>query len=237
MRLIHIETRAFAFQGFTPGDSLCYAALMVNFALERKVSGRVAGVDEAGRGPLAGPVVAAAVVFSTGVPRSLARLIDDSKRLTAEQRGVAYLALRASIGVEIAVGAASVAEVERLNILRASLLAMRRAVCRLPAPPDLALIDGNQLPPLDCPMRCVIGGDALSLSIAAASIVAKVVRDRLMARLAVRFPGYGWERNAGYATIAHRQALHRLGPTRHHRAEFGTVRQLALDLSGDFSDG
>jgi ribonuclease HII len=204
---------------------------MVNFALERKASGRVAGVDEAGRGPLAGPVVAAAVVFPTGVPRSLARLIDDSKRLTAEQREAAYLALHAMAGIEIGVGAASVNEVTRLNILRASLLAMRRAVARLPAPPDLALIDGNQMPPLDCPMRCVIGGDALSLSIAAASIVAKVVRDRLMARLAVRCPGYGWEQNAGYATIAHREALVRLGPTRHHRADFGTVRQLSLALT------
>ena len=208
---------------------------MVNFALERKASGRVAGVDEAGRGPLAGPVVAAAVVFSAGPPKTLARLIDDSKRLTAEQREVAYLALRASPGVEIGVGAASVAEVEHLNILRASLLAMHRAVCRLPAPPSLALIDGNQFPPLDCPMRCVIGGDALSPSIAAASIVAKVVRDREMVRLAVRCPGYGWEQNAGYATIAHWAALHRLGPTRHHRAKFGTVRQLALEFVVDLA--
>jgi ribonuclease HII len=204
---------------------------MVDFALEQAAVGRVAGVDEAGRGPLAGPVVAAAVVFATGVPASLACLIDDSKRLTPEQRQVAYQALRAAPGVEIGVGAASVTEVARLNILRASLLAMRRAVCRLPTPPDLALVDGNQPPPLDCPARCVIGGDALSLSIAAASIVAKVMRDRIMARLAVRCPGYGWEHNAGYATAAHRAALHLLGPTRHHRAGFGTVRQLGLDLA------
>ncbi len=201
---------------------------MVDSALEQAVAGRVAGVDEAGRGPLAGPVVAAAVVFAAGVPASLAGLIDDSKRLTPAQREVAYQALRAAAGVEIGVGAASVAEVGRLNILRASLLAMRRAVCRLPTPPDLALVDGNQRPPLDCPIRCVIGGDALSVSIAAASIVAKVVRDRVMARLAVRCPGYGWERNAGYATAAHRAALRRLGATRHHRADFGTVRQLGL---------
>ena len=204
---------------------------MVDFALEQAAVGRVAGVDEAGRGPLAGPVVAAAVVFATGVPASLACLIDDSKRLTPEQRQVAYQALRAAPGVEIGVGAASVTEVARLNILRASLLAMRRAVCRLPTPPDLALVDGNQPPPLDCPARCVIGGDALSLSIAAASIVAKVMRDRIMARLAVRCPGYGWEHNAGYATAAHRAALHLRGPTRHHRAGFGTVRQLGLDLA------
>jgi ribonuclease HII len=204
---------------------------MVDFVLEQATSGRVAGVDEAGRGPLAGPVVAAAVVFLTGLPVSLMGLIDDSKRLTPEQRAIAFQALRVAPGVEIGIGAASVAEVAQLNILRAALLAMRRAVSRLPAPPDLALVDGNQPPPLDCPVRCVIGGDALSLSIAAASIVAKVVRDRVMTCLAVRYPGYGWERNAGYPTAAHRAALHRLGPTRHHRTGFGTVRQLRLDLA------
>ncbi len=127
-------------------------------------------------------------------------------------------------------GAASVAEIERLNILHAALLAMRRAVARLPRAPDLVLVDGNQPPRLECEVRCVIGGDALSLSIAAASIVAKVLRDKAMARLAVRFPAYGWEENAGYATPYHRAALHRLGPTPHHRPAFGTVRQLALDL-------
>ena len=204
---------------------------MPNFALEKAAGGRVAGVDEVGRGPLAGPVVAAAVVFPTGVPRKLAALLDDSKKLTVEQRLAAFEALRQSGRAEIAVAAASVAEVASLNILHAALLAMRRAVQRLPTPPDLALVDGNQPPPLDCPVRCVIGGDALSLSIAAASIVAKVVRDRAMARLAIRFPGYGWEHNAGYATAAHRAALHRLGPTRHHRTSFGTVRQLRLDLA------
>lgn len=201
---------------------------MVDFTLELAVAGRVAGVNEAGRGPLAGPVVAAAVVFARRPSAALAALIDDSKRLTPAQRQRAYQALRAAPGVEIGVGAASVAEVARLNILHAALLAMRRAVCRLAAPPALALVDGNQPPPLDCPVRCVIGGDGRSLSIAAASIVAKVVRDRLMARLAVRCPGYGWERNAGYPTAAHRAALHRLGPTRHHRSGFGTVRQLGL---------
>ena len=163
----------------------------------------MAGVDEAGRGPLAGPVVAAAVVFPTGVPRQLAALLDDSKKLTAEQRLVAFQALRASGRAEIGVGAASVAEIERLNILHAALLAMCRAVARLPAPPDLALVDGNQPPALGCPVRCVIGGDGLSLSIAAASIVAKVLRDRAMTRLAVRFPDYGWGTNAGYATQFH----------------------------------
>jgi ribonuclease HII len=187
-------------------------------------------VDEAGRGPLAGPVVAAAVVLGPRVPRKLAVLLDDSKKLTAEQRLAAFAALRAS-PVEIGVGAASVAEILRLNILHASMLAMRRAVARLGVAPDLALVDGNYPPQLGCAVRCVVGGDALCLSIAAASIVAKVVRDRAMARLAVRFPGYGWETNAGYATMFHREALGRLGVTRHHREAFGTVAQLRLELT------
>lgn len=203
---------------------------MPNLALERQAGGRVAGVDEAGRGPLAGPVVAAAVVFTGRVPRRLGGLIDDSKKLTPEQRLVAFTALRASGRAEIGVGAASVAEIVRLNILQAALLAMRRAVARLPAPPDLALVDGDQPPLLGCAVRCVIGGDAESLSIAAASIIAKVLRDRAMARLALRFPGYGWAENVGYATPEHRAALLRLGPTRHHRPTFGSVRQLSLAL-------
>ena len=203
--------------------------------MESLAGGRVAGVDEAGRGPLAGPVMAAAVVFARGVPPQLAGLLNDSKQLSAAQRETAFAALmqaRADCRAEIGAAAASVTEIARLNILRASLLAMARAVARLPAPPDLALIDGNQPPPLTCALRCVVEGDALSLSIAAASIVAKVLRDRAMARLAVRFPGYGWDRNAGYATAAHRAALCQLGPTAHHRAGFGTVRQLALPLGG-----
>ena len=201
--------------------------------IEQAHGGRVAGVDEAGRGPLAGPVLAAAVVLPRRLPRGLGALIDDSKKLDGPARAAAFAALiaaRRAGGVEIAVGAASVAEIARLNILRAALLAMRRAVMRLPSPPDLALVDGNQPPPLACAVRCVVDGDALCLSIAAASIVAKVLRDRAMTRLAARFPGYGWESNAGYATAAHRAALRRLGPTRHHRADFGSVRQLALAL-------
>lgn len=198
--------------------------------MERAAGGRVAGVDEAGRGPLAGPVVAAAVVFPTGVPRRLASLLDDSKKLTIAQREEAYAALRRSSKVEIAVGAASVAEITRLNILHAAMLAMKRAVARLPAAPDLALVDGNYPPPLACAVKCVVGGDALCLSIAAASIVAKVVRDRAMVRLASRFPDYGWHSNAGYATLTHREALLRLGPTSHHRPTFASVAQLSLDL-------
>jgi ribonuclease HII len=204
---------------------------MPNFALEKAAGGRVAGVDEVGRGPLAGPVVAAAVVFPTGVPRKLAAMLDDSKKLSAEQRVAAFAALRESGRAEIAVGAASVAEIDRLNILRAALLAMSRAVARLPALPDLALVDGNMPPPLTCPVRCVVGGDARCLSIAAASIVAKVVRDRAMVRLAARWPGYGWDTNVGYATEFHREALKRLGATHHHRPAFFSVAQLSLDIA------
>jgi ribonuclease HII len=204
---------------------------MPTLRLEKQAGGRVAGVDEVGRGPLAGPVLAAAVVFLAPPPRRLASMIDDSKKLTAEERLAAFEALRGCGRAEIAVGAASVAEIARLNILHAALLAMARAIARLPAPPDLALVDGNMPPKLTCGVQCVVGGDGLSLSIAAASIVAKVLRDRAMTRLATRFPGYGWEDNAGYATPHHRDALQRLGPTRHHRAGFGTVRQLALELA------
>lgn len=206
---------------------------MPDFSIESQAGGRVAGVDEAGRGPLAGPVLAAAVVLGRRVPTQLAGLLNDSKLLTPDRRETAFAALReAQQGglIEIGVAAASVAEIGRINILRASLLAMARAVARLPAPPDLALIDGNQPPPLSCTLRCVVGGDGISLSVAAASIVAKVLRDRAMARLAARYPSYGWQHNAGYATASHRDALLRLGPTRHHRAGFGTVRQLALRL-------
>jgi ribonuclease HII len=197
---------------------------------------RTAGVDEAGRGPLAGPVFAAAVVLPRRVAPALAALIDDSKKLTAaarEQAFAALLAARDAGRVEIGVGAASVAEIERFNILRAALLAMRRAVARLPALPDLALVDGNQPPRLDCPVRCIVGGDSTVLAISAASIVAKVLRDRAMTRLAARHPGYGWDENAGYATEAHRAALRLLGPTPHHRPGFGTVRQLVLDFASD----
>jgi ribonuclease HII len=197
-----------------------------DFERESRHGGRVAGVDEAGRGPLAGPVVAAAVVFPAGVPIDLGPLLNDSKKLTASARQTAYDALHACGAAEIGVAAASVNEIARLNILHASLLAMRRAVLRLPSVPDLALVDGNQAPSLPCKVQCCIGGDASSLSIAAASIVAKVLRDRVMARLAARYPAFDWQENAGYGTPAHRAALHRVGPCRHHRAAFGTVRLL-----------
>ena len=205
---------------------------MPDYQIETQHGGRVAGVDEVGRGPLAGPVVAAAVLFLAGVPSGLAGMLDDSKRLTPGQRELAYAALLASGAAEIGIGAASIAEISRLNILHAALLAMRRAVTRLPRLPDLALIDGNAAPDLPCPVRCVVGGDRLCLSIAAASIVAKVVRDRAMARLAARWPDYGWQSNAGYGTTAHRAAIALHGPCHHHRPTFGAVRRRLAATAG-----
>ncbi len=193
--------------------------------LEQALGGRVAGLDEVGRGPLAGPVLAAAVILPTPMPPALANLLDDSKKLSPARREAAHAALCAS-GAVIGVGAASVTEILHLNILQASLLAMRRAFARLSPAPDAALVDGNRDPGLPCPTRCVVKGDTTSLSIAAASIVAKVIRDRAMARLDRRHPGYAWADNAGYGSPAHLAALHRLGVTPHHRAGFGTVRRL-----------
>lgn len=195
---------------------------MPDLSHERRIGGRVAGVDEVGRGPLAGPVLAAAVVLPARLPRGLAGRIDDSKKLSALQREAAYAALREA-GAEIALGAASVAEIARLNILHAAMLAMRRAVAALPCAPDHVLVDGNRVPGCQPPCTAIIGGDAASLSIAAASIVAKVTRDRLMARLHARYPDYGWARNAGYGASAHRAAILRCGATPHHRMAFGAL--------------
>ena len=196
-----------------------------DLSLEDEAGGRVAGIDEAGRGPWAGPVVAAAVVFGAGGPPApLCATITDSKLLRAESRAALQPAILAC--ADTAVGIASVAEIDAMNILQATLLAMRRAVVRLARPPALALVDGNRAPRLPCAVRTVVGGDRASLSIAAASIVAKVARDRLMARLALDHPGYGWERNAGYGTAEHRAGLARLGVTAHHRRSFRPIRAL-----------
>lgn len=189
---------------------------------EKRIGGIVAGVDEVGRGPLAGPVLAAAVILPKKLPRSLVALIDDSKKMTAQNRELALLGLRES-GAIIALGAASVTEIAELNILHAAMLAMRRALSRLPHPPDHVLVDGNRAPGCTMPCTPIIGGDGISLSIAAASIAAKVVRDRLMTRLCTRYPGYGWSKNAGYAAAAHREAIQSLGPTPHHRMSFGDL--------------
>ena len=205
-----------------------------DFSLEAAHGGPVAGVDEAGRGPLAGPVLAAAVIFPSPPAGTLAALLDDSKRLDVRRREAAHAALleaQAAGEVLIGVGAASAAEIGRLNILRATHLAMARAVARLAVFPTLALVDGNAPPSLSCAVRCVVGGDGLSFSIAAASIMAKVVRDRAMARLDPRWPGYGFARHSGYPTASHREALARLGPSPHHRRGFSPVDQAVLALS------
>jgi ribonuclease HII len=194
-----------------------------HFRFERAFAGVVAGIDEVGRGPLAGPVVAAAVILPRKMPRHLLREIDDSKKVAAEDRARLDVDIRACAIVGI--GEASVTEIDAINILRAALLAMRRAVAALAVMPDLALIDGNQHPGLDMPCQMVIGGDGIHLSIAAASICAKVVRDRMMFALAQSHPEYGWSTNVGYATPEHRKALKRFGPTPHHRVSFAPVRE------------
>jgi ribonuclease HII len=204
-----------------------------SLGLEEKAA--IAGVDEVGRGPLAGPVTAAALVINrTRSLGALSVLIDDSKRLSASRRTALAPVIQtiATVGL----GWASREEIDRLNILGATMLAMRRAVeqltMRLEGPVDFALIDGNRDPGLACPSRTVVKGDGLSLSIAAASIVAKVARDRVMADLAARHPGYGWERNAGYGTAEHLAALDRLGPTPEHRRSFAPVRAAAKKFDG-----
>ncbi len=202
---------------------------MPDFGLERRAlddgHAVVAGVDEAGRGPWAGPVVAGAVILDCErLSPALRRGLDDSKKLGAARREELFAALSGE--ALIGVGRAEVDEIDSLNILQATLKAMARAVAALPRRPDIALVDGNRAPALDCRVQCVVGGDGKSLSIAAASIVAKVTRDRLMAELAARFPGYGWERNAGYGTAEHRAALARLGVTPAHRRSYAPVRKM-----------
>ena len=183
---------------------------------------RIAGVDEVGRGPLAGPVTAAAVVLD---PAALPEGLNDSKVLTARRREVLREAIMTS--AEVSIAHASVAEIDDLNILRASHLAMERAIAGLARPPDHVLIDGNLIPRgLTLPATAIVKGDARSLSIAAASIVAKITRDAIMWDLAQQFPGYGWETNAGYPSKSHRLALQNLGVTPHHRRSFKPVHNI-----------
>ncbi|HVV42038.1 MAG TPA: ribonuclease HII [Nitrobacter sp.] len=192
----------------------------------------VAGCDEVGRGPLAGPVVAAAVVLD---PKRIPRGIDDSKRLTAARREELFEEITATSS--FAVAFASPARIDRDNILRASLWALARAVHALPEMPKHVFVDGRDRIETACDCEAVIGGDGLVLSIAAASIVAKVTRDRLMCKLAQECPGYGFENHMGYAVPEHLSALQRLGPSSHHRSFFAPVvaareRQLALSADG-----
>ncbi len=193
----------------------------------------LAGVDEVGRGPLAGPVVACAVIMPPDM-RAI-RGVDDSKMLTADER-VRLCSRIQDRALAFALGAASVHEIERLNIYQASVLAMKRALGRLAIQPDHVIIDGKTMRTLPVPHTAIVHGDARCHTIACASIIAKVTRDRLMARLAVRYPGYTWERNVGYTTKAHIRGLDSHGITPHHRRSFVRVSQLAFDLSAPIGD-
>lgn len=197
-----------------------------NLRFEQEAGCVVCGVDEVGCAPLAGPVVAAAVILpDISLPRRLLRLINDSKIVPAPQRE--KVAAELPEYCTISFGEANVEEIDTLNIYHARMLAMCRAIAGLAVKPELALIDGNAKPKgVTCTVRTVVDGDAKCLSIAAASICAKVMRDGYMRRLAEEFPGYGWETNVGYPTRDHRQALAKLGLTPHHRRSFAPVRHL-----------
>ncbi|MBR3369083.1 MAG: ribonuclease HII [Rhodobacteraceae bacterium] len=183
---------------------------------------RIVGVDEVGRGPLCGPVTAAAVWLD---PDALPAGLADSKRLNAPARERVFAAIMAS--ADVGIGHATPAEIDAINILQATYLAMQRAIAALRIPPDYLLIDGNRLPPaLPCRAHAVVKGDARVLSIAAASIIAKVTRDRIMADLALQYPGYGWDVNAGYPTKRHKNAIADLGVTPEHRRSFAPIRKI-----------
>ena len=199
------------------------------FTLEREHEVPLAGVDEAGRGPLAGPVVAAAVILDRArFPRG----IDDSKKLDAARRESLYRRIREQ-AVCVGVGIASVEEIDAMNIYHASHLAMLRAVANLECRPAMVLVDGNRLPKWEWTARAIVGGDARCRSIAAASIIAKVTRDRIMADQDAAYPGYGWASNKGYATPDHRAALNRLGPTPLHRRSFAPVAALLQPIAAE----
>ncbi len=211
-------------------------ALKPSFRRERRALAKgiwpIAGCDEAGRGPLAGPVVAAAVVLD---PERIPRGLNDSKKLDAELREKLYDKIMASAQVAVAFG--SIARIDRDNILRASLWALARAVKALPLIPQLVFVDGNIKIDCGCECQAVVSGDALVSSVAAASIVAKVTRDRLMTRLGLAYPGYGFERHMGYSVPEHFEALARLGPTIHHRKSFAPVAAKLAALGGDLAGG
>lgn len=194
---------------------------MPDFSFEKQAGGIVAGVDEVGRGPWAGPVVASAVILDAGnFPDGL----DDSKKLTKRKRERLFDEIKEA--ATVGVGQASVEEIDQLNILRASLLAMSRAIAELSSAPEAILVDGNEAPDCRQPVQCIVKGDSHSLSIAAASIIAKVTRDRIMQELSLTYPAYGWERNAGYGTAEHRDALSLVGISPHHRKSFAPIRKL-----------
>jgi ribonuclease HII len=209
-------------------------AAMPHYKFESRVlaerGGPVAGIDEAGRGPLAGPVVAAAVIFEK---RRIPKGLNDSKQMTAEARENAYRRIMEVAFVGL--GEANVDEIDLVNIRQATHLAMARAVRALSLPPTFALVDGNDPPPLPCPCDTIVDGDAKSVSIAAASIIAKVTRDRLMAGLHAEFPSYGWLTNKGYGTEEHLKALNLLGPCIHHRRSFAPVYQILRPVNPEDS--
>lgn len=197
-----------------------------DFSFEDAISvSPLCGIDEAGRGPWAGPVVAAAVILDRdAVPEGL----NDSKKLSAKRREVLFSDLQSC--ALIGIGIASVSEIDRLNVSKANWLAMGRAFELLPVRPQFALIDGNRIPPeLPCSAKAIVKGDGRSLSIAAASIAAKVTRDRIMAELSREYPEYGWDRNAGYGVPAHSAALARLGVTPHHRRSFAPIHKMLYE--------
>ncbi len=202
---------------------------MPTFEIESLYKERVGGVDEVGRGPWAGPVLAAAAIFlaPSSLSPELTDAIQDSKKLSKAKRELLYQKLVKLENFHYAIGEATVEEIDRLNILKATFLAMERAVTALPLKPAVLLIDGKQVPSFkDIQTRPVIGGDGISLSIAAASILAKVMRDQMMEKLSLDHPPYGWERNAGYGTAEHQNALTRYGVTPHHRRSFAPVKAL-----------
>lgn len=193
---------------------------MPNLELENQLGGIVCGIDEAGRGPWCGPVVAAAVIIGANIPQG----INDSKKLSEKKREDLFEKITASC--LFGIGQASTDEIDSLNILNATKLAMLRAFEALPQKPEFALIDGNQLPKLPCKMQYVIKGDSVSLSIAAASIIAKVTRDKIVAQMDKEFPQYGWAKSKGYGTAAHLQAIEKYGVNIHHRKSFAPIKKL-----------
>lgn len=204
---------------------------MPDFELENSLNCLVVGIDEAGRGPWAGPVVAGAVIIKDkNLPKDLLSQLDDSKKLTAKKREVLFQKLfeeQEKGRLLIGIGQASAQEIDEINILQATFLAMKKAVAALPMVPEFALIDGNRLPKdFPCAAKAVIKGDARSFSIAAASIVAKVYRDRLMSELAKKYPYYGFEKNAGYGTALHIEGLKKYGICPEHRKSYRPIAEI-----------
>jgi ribonuclease HII len=197
-----------------------------SFEFESKFSGVVAGIDEVGIGSWVGPVMAAAVVLQPGTPKGILDVLNDSKKLTGSKREQIYKQLTECPDVIYSIGQADVTEIDALNIRQATFLAMQRAFESLQVSPVAALVDGNARPGLSCPTQMIVKGDQRSYSIAAASIIAKVERDHLIKEYAIQFPHYGWDKNAGYGTKQHKEALLRHGITKHHRLGYAPIKNL-----------